>query len=167
MMTTLEAVGLVASVIAIFEAGYVIGVLRTNKRRRASEDDLIANRVRQVLGAIRIKEVECDARELFTGQTIPMSLIIASDAASPIEAWIGASLLDESEGEYYDTSQDKLVLIVPGTNTYRRSLTVPSNVDSGEYSLYCAVWLGQVAHPERSIKLDQSKRDGRLKIHKR
>ncbi|MFN0139848.1 MAG: hypothetical protein ACKVQW_07140 [Pyrinomonadaceae bacterium] len=92
MMTTLEGVGLVASVIAIFEAGYVIGVLRTNKRRRASEDDLIANRVRQVLGAIRIKEVECDATELFTGQTIPMSLIIASDAASPIEAWIGVTL---------------------------------------------------------------------------
>jgi hypothetical protein len=167
MMTTLEAVGLVASLIAIFETGYVIGVMRTNKRRRASEDDLIANRVRQVLGAIRIKAVESDAREILTGQSILMSLIIVSDAACPIEAWIGASLVDDSAGEYYDTSQDKPVLLVPGKNTYRRSLTVPDNVNSGEYSLYCAVWLGQVANPERSIKLDKSKSEGKLIIHKR
>jgi hypothetical protein len=44
MMTNLEAIGLVASLIAVFEAGYVIGVYRTKTRRKASEDELIANR---------------------------------------------------------------------------------------------------------------------------
>src|SRR5918911_5552331 len=106
MMTNVEAIGLVASLIAIFEAGYVVGVSRTNKRRKASEDELIANRIRQVLGAVRIRKVECDSKELFTGQSIPMSLVIASEVASPIEVWIGASLVDQSDGEYYDTSQD-------------------------------------------------------------
>jgi hypothetical protein len=166
-MTNLEAIGLVASLIAIFEAGYVIGTYRTNKSRKASEDELIANRVRQVLGAVRIKKVECESKELFTGQAISMSLVITSEAACPLEVWIGASLIDKSDGEYYDVSQDKLVTLEPGTKTYHRSLTVPSNVDSGEYSLYCAVWLGQLANPERSIKLDKAKRDGGLKIHKR
>lgn len=166
-MTTLEAIGLVASLIAIFEAGYVIGVFRTNRRRKASEDELIANRVRQVLGSVRIKKVKCESGEVYTGQTIPMSLVIKSEVACPIEAWIGASLVDKSDGEYYDTSQDKLVTLEPGTKTYHRSLTVPSNVDSGDYSLYCAVWLGQLAKPERSVKLDKAGREGSLKIHKR
>lgn len=166
-MTNLEAIGLFASLIAIFEAGYVIGVYRTNKRRKASEDELIANRVRQILGAVRIKKVECDSKELFTGQSISLSLVVASEVACPIEVWVGASLVDHSDGEYYDTSQDKLVTLEPGTKTYHRSLTVPSNVASGEYSLYCAVWLGQLANPERSIKLDKARREGRLKIHKR
>lgn len=166
-MTNLEVIGLVASLIGIFEAGYVVGTYRTSKRRKASEDELIASRVRQVLGAVRIKKVECDSKELFTGQSLPMSLVIASDVACPIEAWIGASLVDRSDGEYYDTSQDKPVTLEPGTKTYHRSLTVPSNVPSGEYYLYCAVWLGQLANPERSHKLDKAKREGKLKIHKR
>ena len=167
MMTNLEAIGLVASLLGIFEAGYVIGAYRTNKRRKASEDELIANRVRQVLGAVRIEKVECATKELFTGQSIPMSLVISSEVACPIEAWIGASLVDQSDGEYYDTSQDKLVTLEPRTKTYHRSLTVPSNVVSGEYYLYCAVWLGQLANPERSHKLDKARREGRLRIHKR
>ena len=167
MMTNLEAIGLVASLIAVFEAGYVIGVYRTKTRRKASEDELIANRVRQVVGAVRIKKVECDSKELFTGQSIPMSLVITSETACPIEAWIGASLIDHSDGEYYDSSQDKVVTLEPGTKTYLRSLTVPSDVTSGEYVLYCAVWLGQLANPERSIKLDKARHEGRLTIHKR
>jgi hypothetical protein len=166
-MTNIEAIGLVASLIAIFEAGYVIGAWRTNKRRKASEDELIAKRVRQVLGAIRINKVECSSKELFTGQSIPMSLLITSEVTCPLEVWIGASLVDKADGEYYDTSQDKLVTLEPGTKTYHRSLTIPSNVVSGEYSLVCAVWLGQLAMPERSIKLDKASREGRLKIHKR
>src|SRR5215213_2295736 len=167
IMTNSEVIGLVASVIAIFEAGYVIGAYITNKRLNASEDELIANKIRRILSAVRIKKVEFDSKELFTGQSIPMSLIIASEIASPTEVWIGASLVDHSDGEYYDTSQDKLVMLEPGTKTYHRSLTVPSNVISGEYSLYCAVWLGQLSNPERSIKLDKGKREGRLKIHQR
>jgi len=166
-MTKIEAIGLVASIIAIFEAGYAIGAWRTSKRRKATEDELIANRLGQVLGAIRIKKVECDSRELFTGQTISISLVIASEAACALEAWIGASLVGKSESEYYDTSQDKSMMLEPGTKTYHRSLTVPANVASGEYSLYCAVWLGQVAHPEQSIKLDKLKRDGDLNIRKK
>src|SRR5947209_13420265 len=104
MMTNVEVIGLVASLIAIFEAGYVIGAYRTNKRRKASEDELVANRVRQVLGAVHIKKVECDSKEQFTGQSIPMSLVISSEVTCPIEVWIGASLVDKSDGEYYDTS---------------------------------------------------------------
>ncbi len=166
-MTSLEAIGLVASIVAIFEAGYAIGAWRMNKRRKSAEDELIANRLRQVLGSVRIKKVGCDSKDLFTGQAIPMSLVIASEAACALEAWIGASLVSQSESEYYDTSQDKPVMLEPGTKTYHRSLTIPADVTSGEYSLYCAVWLGQVADPERSIKLHQLKRDGKLKIHRK
>ena len=166
-MTKLEVIGLVACIITIFEAGYVIGAWRTSKHRKAAEDELIANRLRQVLGAVSIKKVECDSKELFTGQTISISLIIASETACTLEAWIGASLVDKSDGEYYDTSQDKSVMLEPRTKTYHRSLTIPADVASGEYALYCAVWLGQVSHPERSIKLDKLKRDNKLIIHKK
>lgn len=166
-MTNVEAIGLVASLISIFGIGYGAGVSHANKRRKASEDELVANRIRQVLGAVRIKKVECGSKELFTGQSIPMSLVITSEIACPIEVWIGASLVDQSDGEYYDTSQDKRVTLEPGTKPYDRSLTIPANVASGEYYLYCAVWLGQVANPERSYKLDKGRREGRLKIYKR
>jgi hypothetical protein len=166
-MTNLEAIGFLASIITIFEAGYVIGAWRANKRRKSAEDELIANRLRQVLGSVRIKKVECDSKDLFTGQIIPVSLVIASEANCALEAWIGASLVDQSGSEYYDTSQDKPIMLEPGTKPYHRSLTIPADVASGEYSLYCAVWLGQVANPERSIQLAKSKRDGELKIHKK
>ncbi len=53
-----------------------------------------------------------------------MSLVSASEIAGPIEVWIGASLVDEFGGEYYDTSQDKPMTLEPRTETYHRSLTI-------------------------------------------
>jgi hypothetical protein len=132
-----------------------------------AEHKLIADRLRQVLGSIHINKVECDSKELFTGQVIHMSLVITSEATSALDVWISASLVGHSESEYYDKSQDKPVRLEPGTRTYHRSLTIPAEVPTGEYSLYCAVWLGQVADAGRSIKLHKLKREGKLKIHKR
>ena len=138
-----------------------IGILK------ASEDEIFANRLQQVLGSVRIEALECDSKEVFTGQSLTITLSITCALACPVEVWIGASLVDKSEDEYYDTSQDKLVTVEPGKNTYHRSLTVPANVASGEYSLRCAVWLGQQSNPERSMQLHSTELDGRLIIHNR
>ena len=166
-MTTLDAIGLVASVIAIFEGGYVIGVWRTNKRRKSAEDEVIANRLRQLLSCVEIKKVECDARELFAGQSLPICVTIRSKAECDLESWIGASIVSPYDDEFYDTTQDKAVRLEPGSKIYRRSLTIPMDVPSGEYTLYCAVWLGQIGDPAHSIKLHRLQRDGKLEIRQR
>jgi hypothetical protein len=163
-MTKVEAAGLVASLIALFEAGYVIGVWRTRRQRKSAEDELIANRLRQVLGSVRIRKLKCESLRVAPGQTVPIIMTIASEVACALEVWIGASLVHHSGSEHYDTSQDKPVRLEPGTKTYQRSLTVPSNVAHGDYSLVAAVWLGQVANPEHSIQLDTFQQEEIVKV---
>jgi len=163
-MTTIEGLGLVASLIALFEVGYVVGAWRTRKQRRSREDELIANRIRQVLSAVRVKKLTCDSHRFAPGQTIPITLTIASQAAGALEVWIGASLVHHSGREHYDTSQDKSVILEPGTKTYQRALTVPYDVAEGDYSMIGAVWLGQVANPDSSIRLDRFRQDETVKI---
>ena len=163
-MTKVEAAGLVASLIALFEAGYVIGAWRTRRQRKSSEDELIANRLRQVLGSVRIKTMKCESLRVAPSQTVPIVLTIASEVACALEVWIGASLVHHSGSEHYDTSQDKPVMLEPGTRTYQRSLTVPSDVAHGDYSLIAAVWLGRVANPKDSIQLDKFRQKEIVKI---
>lgn len=63
-MTTIEGIGLVASLLTVFEAGYVVGAWRTRKQRRSVEDELIAHRLRQVLGAVRLKKLTCNSQRV-------------------------------------------------------------------------------------------------------
>ncbi len=95
-MTKIEAVGLAASLIALFEAGYVIGAWRTRKQRKSAEDELIANRLREVLGSVRIKNLSCQFQRVTPGHTVAITLTVASEAACALEVWIGASLVHHS-----------------------------------------------------------------------
>lgn len=169
-MTKLEVIGyvigIVTGLIALFEAGYVVGAWRARKQRKSAEDELIAHRLREVLGSVRIKKLSCDLHRVAPGQTILMILTVASEAACVLEVWIGASLVYHSGREYYDPSQDKPVILEPGTKTYHRSLTVPSDIAHGDYSLVGAVWLGKVANPEQSIRLDRFWQDEIVKVRR-
>jgi hypothetical protein len=166
-MTKIEAIGLVASLITLFEVGYIVGAWRTRKQRKSSDDELIANRLRQVLGSVRIKKLNCESQRIVPGQTVAITLTVASEAACALEVWIGASLAHHSGREYYDTSQDKPVMLEPGTKIYHRSLTAPSDISHGDYSLIGAVWLGKVANPELSIQLDRFQQEEIVKVRRK
>jgi hypothetical protein len=155
-MTLIEGVGLAASIIAIFEAGYVIGKWRARKERKVAEDEIVAKRLKQVLGLVRIAGLDCDSPATSPGQTITLNFAIISELTSPFEVWLGASIVDKSWREHFDVTEDKLVVLEPGKNRYSRYLTIPKDVPIGEGSLVGAVWLGQRGKPENSIRMARS-----------
>lgn len=163
-MTWIESIGVVAGLITLFETGYLVGTRRVGKQRKAAEEEVIANRLKQVLGAVHIRALNCDPERLRPGHTFPIAVTIASDAACSLEVWIGASLVHHSGREHYDTSQDKPVMLEPGTKTYQRALTVPPNVAPGGYSLVVAVWLGKAGNPDHSIRLARFRQENLVTI---
>jgi hypothetical protein len=166
-----DLLGLVANVLGVFGAGYGIGygtaVWRAGRRQKAAEDELIAKRLKQFLGAVQIKTVDCESPNLIAGQTVPISFVIKNEGGTTLEVWLGASVVSQSGREHYDLSQDKPTIIEPGTKTYQRYLTVPADADAGEYHLYGAVWLGKLADPDNSIRLARTKRKTTLNIRKK
>jgi len=166
-----DLLGLVANVLGVFGAGYGIGygvgVWRTNRHRRATEDELIAKRLKQFLGAVQIKKVDCESPNLVAGQTVSLSFVIKNEGAATLEVWLGASVVSQSGREHYDLSQDKPTIIESGTKTYQRYLTIPANANSGEYHLYGAIWLGKLADPDNSIRLSRLKRETTVNIQKK
>jgi|ERR1041385_148549 hypothetical protein len=163
-MTIIEAVGLIAGLITVFETGYLVGSRRRRKGASAAEDELVANRLKQILGSVRIRRLEPGAHRIAPGHTLPIALTITSQAACAFEVWIGASLVHLSGREHYDTGQDKPVMLAPGTNTYNRALTVPFDVAQGDYSLVVALWLGKPGKPDHSIRLVGCRHDEVVKV---
>lgn len=163
-MTTIEAVGLVAGLITLFETGYLVGSHRRRKQIAAAQDEYVAKRLRQVLGAVHIRKLECSSYSVAPGRTFSIALKTASEAACALEVWIGASLVHHTGREHYDASQDKPVMLEPGSNTYHRALTVPLEVPSGDYALVVAVWLGKPGNPDHSVRLDRSQSPHLVKV---
>ena len=154
-MTTIEAVGLITGLITLFETGYFVGKRRGRKKRAFAEEELIANRLKQLLGSVCIRKLDCETQRVMPGQTLSIFLTVTNDAACTPEVWIGASLVHNTGREDYDTNQDKPVILEPGTKTYHRALTVPLTVADGDYSLVVAVWIGKFGKPEHSVRLDR------------
>jgi hypothetical protein len=166
-MTKIEAVGLLVALITLFETGYLLGTSRARRQRAAAEDELIANRLKEVLGSVRIRKMNCESPTVIPGQTFPIALTVTSAAACVLEVWIGASLVHHSGTEHYDTTQDKPVMLEPGTKTYHRALTVPPDVAGGDYSLVVAVWLGKAGNPDHSIRLDRCWQEDLVKVREK
>jgi hypothetical protein len=152
-MTPIETVGLIASIIAIFEAGYLAGKWQAAKRRRGTLDEAVADRIRTVLGAVEIRRVTCNAEEAKPAQTIRIFYDIVSRAEFPYQVWLGASVVAANGMEYFDQSQDKEITLEPGPTSESRYLTLSANAHAGTYSLHGAIWLGARAAPRESILL--------------
>jgi hypothetical protein len=152
-MNWVELISTAAGLLAVFEAGYLAGRRRANKKRKSAEDELIANRLQHVLGAVRIGNLECEPRSVTHGQTISMIFTIASEVEFPYQVWLGASAIDVHGHEYWDASQDKTVILEKGKQTCRRDLTIPRDAARGTQRLIGAVWLGQRAYVEHSIQI--------------
>jgi hypothetical protein len=157
-MTPAEVIGLIASLIAIFEVGYFVGKRRENKRRQAKLDEAVAARIREVLG------LTSDHHEALPGQTIQISFNILSKATFPYQTWLGASIVDASGTEYYDQSEDKEITLDPGRTAQFRYLTVPNEARTGSYSLHGGVWLGARATPADSLRLAVAKSSSLLEV---
>ncbi|HUP62644.1 MAG TPA: hypothetical protein VNA69_19740 [Thermoanaerobaculia bacterium] len=152
-MTPTETVGLIASLIAIFEVGYLAGKWQTNRQRHATLDEAVATRIRQTLGALEIRRLTSDSQEASPGQTIRIFYDVFSKAAFPYQVWLGASIVDATGIEHFDQSEDKEITLEPGQTTHSRYLTVSGDALAGSYSLYGAIWLGARATPVNSIRL--------------
>jgi hypothetical protein len=168
-MTKIEVISLVTGIIAfsitLFQVGYAFGKHRIRKERKAAEHELIANGFREILDSVNIKKVMSDLLRVSPGQTISITLTISSKAACRLEVWIGASLVHHSRhNEYYDARQDTPAMLESGIETYRRSLTIPSDIVQGDYLLIAAVWLGKRGNPEKSYQLASHQQAEVIKI---
>ena len=157
-------IGLVASIIAIFEAGYLLGKWRANTQRRNTLDEAIAVRVRQLLGAIEIRQLTTDTQAVSPGQTLRIFFDIFSKATFPYQVWLGASILPSGGGEHFDESEDKEITLEPGSSIQSRYLTVPKDISVGNHRVVGAIWLGQRATPANSIQLARLDLSGTLRV---
>lgn len=66
---------------------------------------------------------------------------------------LGASIVDSQGNEHWDTSQDKVIEIGPGSKVYTRYLSLPLNVAQGSAEVIGQVWFGEVSNTDSSIQI--------------
>jgi hypothetical protein len=166
-MTSFDLISVIAGAITFFSMGYSTGRWQESRKLKAAEDELVANRIKNVLGLVNITELSCDPPIAVPGQIISITFTIKSQANFSYEVWLGTSIVDRSSREYFDIDQDKPLTIEPGLKTYTRYLTLPKNISLDTHSLVGAVWLGQRGMPEHSIRLARLSQDGAIRIQQR
>jgi hypothetical protein len=154
-MNLVNAFGIVASIIAVFELGYFIGKSRGRKER----DALMVDKFNQVISSLSISNVELRPNSVSPTQTITLSYTIVNRADFAIEVWLGATIIDSSEGQYWDGSQDKVVNIEPGERIYERYLTISPGAPLGRYLVIGQIWIGTMSNPAQSIQITHFERD--------
>jgi hypothetical protein len=70
-----------------------------------------------------------------------------------LEVWLGADIPYGSDQYFYDATQDKVVALEPGENTYSRYLTLAAPLRSGLWMINAGVWVGKKSDPDHSIRL--------------
>ncbi len=60
--------------------------------------------------------------------------------AQPMVTVLGASLISQTNEEYYQRSADRTVLLRPGVASYGRPLPEPDGIPPGEYQLIVSIW---------------------------
>jgi len=77
------------------------------------------------------------------GGTITAYYSVTNPTSSPIQVGLGMSIQPSGSGNpVSDPSNDVVVTVYPGTNTYSRSFNVPSYAAPGSYDWVLAIWSG-------------------------
>ncbi len=150
-MLIIEGIGFVAAVIAIFNAGYYLGKARVRKQK----NELVVDKFLQIKNSVKILRLDCNPKQGARGQTLEITFEISSKVDFSFDAWFGASLLTSDEKEFYDIRQDKTMTLEPGTQLYKRDLSIPRSAEKGVFKLKGALYIGRRSHPGESIRLDR------------
>jgi hypothetical protein len=158
-MTGIEFIGAVASLLAVGEAGFLLG------RRRSRIADAEANlaNLSLVLSGITIEHVDIVPSELVPGEMLEIRTTIVNSTALEVPAWMGASLVDSAGHEAFEPRQDKAIVIRPGRYTYKRWLTIPPG-SIGDHICFAGVWLGEPGTGTRSINLARARARNRVRV---
>ena len=105
-------------------------------------------------GAIQIIDLSYYPESLEKGKDVFLSFtIINKTSHRSIEAWLGASLVDEFGREYFNVNQDVDVILQPGIRSYTRYLTIPAILTQGKYKIVGGVWLGKKSDVSNSRRI--------------
>lgn len=100
------------------------------------------------VGTIRVTP---PAAPLHTQVLIDFEITNTSDTS--LDVWLGADIQYRPDAYFYNTTEDKVVLVDPGRHVYQRRLTLAAPLTSGLAIINAGVWLGTLSDTSRSVRL--------------
>jgi hypothetical protein len=93
---------------------------------------------------IAVLALDCSSMTAVPGSSITLEYRIRSWSDRAFPAELGASLISENGGEFYDKAGDRQVELTSSEAIYHRPLRIPLNVPPGRYRLIGAVWYPRI-----------------------
>lgn len=152
-MSGLELVGAIAAAITLLGAGVSLGSWRERRRRANESLEGSLRSVRNALSSIELSDLSLEGEGHRLGSQVLLKFKIKSSLDGPIEAWLGADIQIDAGDWFYDTSQDKPIILSPGTHIYSRHLHITEPLEPGSWILTGGVWFGPTSNVEQSFRL--------------
>jgi len=108
---------------------------------------------KRCLDNVRLISASFEPDIVTRGDKIQIKYEIESAEEIPAGIWLGASMRDDADKLFNDTTEDKPVLLKRGKFIYDRVLTVPMRTTVGITKFGMNVWFGKAGDSKKSIYL--------------
>ena len=143
--------GIITSILTI--CGWILNFtysLGEKKGKKYAYENIIEY-LDELKSGVQIVSVQCTPTELIPGETGRINLKIQNSTQYGCDLWIGASVLDADNKEFFNPSQDRTISLTPNALTYTtRVLSFPGDTKCGIYDLNINLWFGRRSDPSQS-----------------
>jgi len=152
-MSVADGVQVVGTVVSLIGVGFAMGTAYAARRHSHRSLQSALERVNSALSNIEVNSIRVTPAIARLGTQVVIDFDITSKLSAPLEVWLGADIPYGSDQYFYDATQDKVIALEPGENTYSRYLTLAAPLRSGLWMINAGVWVGKKSDPDHSIRL--------------
>jgi len=154
-------VAIVSLIVVGFQVGKYYGIIKSKRYEFKRHLDYLD----QIKSGIRIVSLSCSTNQISPGQTLELNLYIANETQYECELWIGASAVDSSGNEIWNTAQDSWVKISAlGVTSIQRFLTFSHDIKLDTYDIQVNLWYGVISDPAQSERVSSASIRKQLRV---
>jgi hypothetical protein len=139
------------------ETKLALATITTYRDQAVKERNDIVNRSTATLVSICVISLSIEPSTIRRGRTVKIRYLVESSRDVIESLWLGAAFQDKNKQWIFNRAQDKPIRILKGSHEYDRDLTIPANIDPGNYTLQASVWRGDLSDSKEDNRVARGK----------
>ena len=149
---------ILAGILTIISIGIGIGRFLGFKEAKQEEFKSFIEYLAILKRSVNLVDISLEKETLSPGDTCAITVKIQNDSPYEYDLWVGASAIGPDGSEHWNVREDEVAtLVASGIIKFKRYLTLPNSLPTGNYDIYINLWHGKVSDPKQSELVARAK----------